>query len=80
MEALINTVIDTGILYYLNTGMENTALKGSLITDFIFLGFGNAILSSLANNTSVSGRLNSTLKSAYFPTTSCRLRFSKLRA
>lgn len=74
MEAIINTAIDTSILYYLNNTPEmGNKLKTNAITDFIFLGFGNFILSSLANNYSVSGRLNSTLKAAYFPTTSMLL-------
>lgn len=75
MEAIVNTVIDTSILYYLNKTPESSAIstKGNLITDFIFLGFGNLILSSIANNPSVSGRLNSTLKAAYFPSTSMLL-------
>ena len=77
MEAIISTIVDTSILYYLNSTSNdiaiNNRLKSNTITDFIFLGFGNIILSSLANNYSVSGRLNTTLKAAYFPTTSMLL-------
>lgn len=82
MEVIINTLIDTALLYYENTHSSGAQIDGSkvkinLVTDFIFLGIGNFILSTIADPSpesitggSLSNRLHTSLKAAYFPVSS----------
>lgn len=85
MEVLINTAIDVALLYYENktkptVAVESAALfqsKVNLVTDAIFLGLGNFVLSEIANpypesllGGGLSNRLNTSLKAAYYPVSS----------
>lgn len=83
MEVLINTAIDVALLYYENKTKQTTEVsalfqsKVNLVTDAIFLGLGNFVLSEIANPNpdsllggGLSNRLHTSLKAAYYPVSS----------
>lgn len=82
MEVIINTVIDVALLYYENKTKQGNEAAGfqskvNLVTDAIFLGLGNFVLSEIANPSpdsllggGLSNRLQTTLKAAYYPVSS----------
>ena len=77
MEVLFNTIAGVGLLYYETPGYSQSnegELITKLVSDAIFLGLGNYLLSSLADpKNGFSNSLATPLKVAYYPVSSAFL-------